>query len=65
MYHKLLVDNSLTKRVLIDKGLAIVMIDIDHTRILIDVRFAKSISRCRLCKRVLVDDGLLSTSRSF
>ncbi len=34
-------------------------------RVLVDVGFAKGIGRCRLSKRILVDDGLASTSEVF
>ncbi len=34
-------------------------------RVLVDVGFVKGIARCRSSKRVLVDDGLASTSEVF
>lgn len=48
-----LVEDGLATRVLVDAGLA---------RVLIDVSFTKVTGRCQPCKRVLVVDGFASAS---
>ncbi len=48
---------SALQRVLVGVGLA--------KRVLVDVGFAKGIGRCRLFKKVLVDDSLASALEVF
>lgn len=45
LYHKVLVNNSLIRRVLVGIGFAMILVDPDPTRVLVDVSSAKGIGR--------------------